>query len=134
MALRIVRASQDERLQTPLRAWYGGQHDEAVALLAAPGAGRLADDATQVVAAALATEPERAGAIGTALTRWKDEAAAYRIIRRAGLLEAAIGVAIGRSGPKVERFGTSKKEFRDDGVSSARPPPVASDAEIQGHS
>jgi glycosyltransferase involved in cell wall biosynthesis/Flp pilus assembly protein TadD len=82
VALKIVRASQDERLQTPLRAWYGGQHDEAVTLLATADGGRHADEATQVVAAALATEPARAAALGAALVLWSDDASAYRILRR----------------------------------------------------
>ncbi len=102
MALKIVRASQDERLQTPLRAWYGGQHDEAITLLASPEGGRFADDATQVVAAALATEPERVAAIGTALTRWTDESAAYRILRRSAesLIDETAAISPARWAPR----------------------------------
>jgi glycosyltransferase involved in cell wall biosynthesis/Flp pilus assembly protein TadD len=82
MALKIVRATDDERLANPLRTWYAGRHEEALEALARPDAARYADEAPKLYELALAEDLSRAGAIGAALTAWDDETAAYRVLKR----------------------------------------------------
>ncbi len=88
MALKIVRATDDDRLANPLRLWYSGRRAEALAVLAAPDAAQFADEAPKLLALALADDPSHAPAIGTALVAWEDEIAAYRVLK--GLIESLI--------------------------------------------
>jgi glycosyltransferase involved in cell wall biosynthesis/Flp pilus assembly protein TadD len=82
MALKIVRATDDERLANPLRTWYAGRHDEALEALARPDAARFADEAPKLYELALAEDAARAPSIGKALVTWEDETAAYRVLKR----------------------------------------------------
>jgi glycosyltransferase involved in cell wall biosynthesis len=88
MALKIVRATDDDRLANPLRLWYSGRRDEALAALTAPEGGQFADEAPKLFALALTDDASRASAIGAALTAWTDDVAAYRVLK--GLTEALI--------------------------------------------
>jgi glycosyltransferase involved in cell wall biosynthesis/Flp pilus assembly protein TadD len=81
MALKIVRATDDERLANPLRLWYAGRHDDALAALAKPDGHRFADEAPKLYELALTEDPARAARIGAALGGWEDATAGYRVLK-----------------------------------------------------
>ncbi len=83
MALKIVRATSDASETRPLRLWLQGREADALARLAAPAAGELADDASQLVTLAMQAGERHAATIGAALARWDDDVAAYRILKSA---------------------------------------------------
>ena len=81
MALKIVRATSDASETRPLRLWLQGREADALARLADPAGGELADDAGQLVALAIQAGERHAATIGAALARWDDDVAAYRILQ-----------------------------------------------------
>jgi len=103
MALKILRATDDETLGGPLRPWLAGNADEAFTRLASPDAGTHAEEATQVVSLALAADASHAGRIGAALVRWHDDIAAYRITREAAeaIIDALPQIGVRRWMPRA---------------------------------
>jgi glycosyltransferase involved in cell wall biosynthesis len=83
VALRIVRAEGEDAVVRPLRLWNSGRHAEALVSLVAAGADANVDELTQLVELALGHDLGHAARIGEALVSWGDEAAAYRLLRRA---------------------------------------------------
>jgi glycosyltransferase involved in cell wall biosynthesis/Flp pilus assembly protein TadD len=81
VALRIVRATEDQSVQRPIRLWFGGRHDDAIAALASPDGGQYAEDAAELLRLALAERGDHAARIGRALCTWSDDVAAYRALR-----------------------------------------------------
>jgi glycosyltransferase involved in cell wall biosynthesis len=103
MALKILRATDDETLGGPLRPWLAGNADEAFARLGSPDAGKHAEEATQVVSLALAADASHAARIGAALVRWDDDIAAYRITREAAeeIIDALPQIGVRRWMPRA---------------------------------
>jgi glycosyltransferase involved in cell wall biosynthesis len=83
VALRIVRAEGEDAVVRPLRLWYSGRHAEALAALVAPDSDANIDELGQLVELALAQDLKHASRLGDALVSWSDEAAAYRVLKRA---------------------------------------------------
>ena len=81
MALRIVRATEDQSVQRPIRLWFAGRKDDAIAALAAPDAATYADDAGELIRLALAADVGNAARLGRGLTAWTDATPAYRTLR-----------------------------------------------------
>jgi glycosyltransferase involved in cell wall biosynthesis len=83
VALRIVRAEGEHGVVRPLRLWHSGRHAEALAALVGAESGADSDELAELVELALAHDLEHATRIGEALLTWEDQAAAYRLLKRA---------------------------------------------------